>query len=157
MSNPSHWLKRHSLLAGIALIFLLTWPIDLANAGLLPLEVPDPAALTFGWGISVAALIMTGLTLGREGVVALLKRFLLWRVKWTWYFINTGGSLLLAAILHAAGNTAGVFLPMANTLSGANLDVYIMAVAFLILIAIPITDRAGLARPEQAKLTEPQN
>jgi membrane protease YdiL (CAAX protease family) len=30
---------------------------------------------------------MTGLTLGKEGVIALLKRFLIWRVGWKWYLV----------------------------------------------------------------------
>jgi membrane protease YdiL (CAAX protease family) len=280
MLNTTHFLKRHSLVAGILLMFLLTWPIDFANSGVLPVKVPQVVSLTFGWGIIFASLIMTGVTLGRGAVIALLRRFLLWRVNWVWYLIafllypavfstavlaraaltqtgpdfssvmahdifgasanlpvliipfflvdlfangeemgwrgyvlprlqarhsalvsslivgvvwgfwhlprylapehtgsfpllmvkamadsviytwlynNTRGSLLLTAILHAAGNTAGVFLPMANTLSGANMDVYVLAAAFLILIAVTISVSARRARPRQAELIQAQN
>lgn len=46
-----NFLRNHSLIAGILLMFIFTWPIDLANAGLLPLKVPYVISITFGWGI----------------------------------------------------------------------------------------------------------
>jgi len=85
MKPFSEFLRRHSLVIGILLMFLLTWPIDLANAGLMPFKVPFILYLFLGWGFGVASLIMTGLTLGKDGVVALLKRYLQWRVGWKWY------------------------------------------------------------------------
>lgn len=81
------FLRRNSLIAGLLLMFALTWPIDLANAGLLPFQVPFALYLFLGWGFVFAALIMTGLTLGRAAVVALLKRYLIWRVGWRWYLV----------------------------------------------------------------------
>ena len=80
-------LKRHSLVIGIIMMFLLTWPIDLANAGLMPFQVPFAVYILLGWGFILASLIMTGLTLGKGAVIALLKRFLLWRVGWNWYLV----------------------------------------------------------------------
>ena len=62
------FLKRHSLIFGILLIFLLTWPIDLSNAGVSPFKVPFALYIFLGWGFIVASLIMTGLTLGREAI-----------------------------------------------------------------------------------------
>lgn len=69
-------------------------------------------------------------------------------VIYTWLYNHTHGSLLLTTILHAAGNTAGVFLPMANTQSGEHADVYIMAIVFLILTATGVTV-AGSKRESQ--------
>lgn len=269
-------LKRHSLVCGLVLMFALTWPIDLANAGVMPLQVPFAVYVLFGWGLSIAALIMTGLTEGRHAVIALLKRFLIWRVSWNWYLVafllypiifssavvlnalwtntpidfstvmahkifgasatlsvfivpffvfdtltngeelawrgyvlprlqakhgaliaslvlgviwgfwhlprylapgstgpfgwfmlkaladailytwlynNTRGSLLLVTILHAAGNTAGVFLPMANTLSSENLGTLLIAIALEILVAVIVTVYAG---PAWLSRTEPK-
>ena len=93
------FLKRHSLVIGILLMFALTWPIDLANGGLLPFKVPFILYLFLGWGFGVASVIMTGLTLGKAGVVALLKRYLQWRVGWKWYL----APLLLAPALIIGG------------------------------------------------------
>ena len=258
MFNISQFLKRHSLIAGLSLMFLFTWPIDLANSGLLPYEVPFVVSIFLGWGFIGASLIMTGITQGRNAIVNLLKRYLIWRVGWRWYAVafllfpaifilsvlinavlsqsqidfnsvlayeifgpmarlpvlilpyflfdaiangeeigwrgyvlprlqtrfgalasslilgliwwfwhlpkflgaesaslfgiflvkilaeavlytwlynNTRGSLLLVTIFHAAGNTAGVFLPIANTVSGSNLNVLVIAIGLEILTA----------------------
>lgn len=280
MKTFSEFLKRNSLIVGILLMFLLTWPIDLANSGVLPFEVPFVVYILLGWGFIFASLIMTGLTLGRAAVVALLKRFLLWRVglKWylvallflpavyvtavflnaalsgspadfstvfafrifgpsanlpllvlpfmlfdavangeemgwrgyvlprlqvrhsalvaslvvgliwgfwhlpkflapgntssfalymvetvakavlyTWLYNNTKGSLLLVTLFHAAGNTAGVFLPVANTVSGENTSTLLIAISILILAAILVTATAGpahLSRSEKKQVLE---
>ena len=269
-----NFLRNHSLVAGILLMFIFTWPIDLANAGLLPFKVPYVISITFGWGIIFASLIMTGLSLGKEGIVKLVQRFLIWRVGWMWYFAaflllptiylsavrinaawtgspidfstvaahmifgassnlptfvlpffifdfltngeemgwrgyvlprlqtkhsalvsslilgaiwalwhlprylspensssfvlgsikivteailytwlynNTRGSLLLTTIMHTVGNTAGVFLPMANTLSGANMGVLIVVIVIEVMVAVLVTAVAG---PEKLSHSE---
>ncbi len=262
-------LKRHSLAIGILLMFALTWPIDLANSGVVPVHLPFAVSIMVGWGLSIGALIVTGLTQGKDGAVGLLKRFLIWRVSWKWYLVaflmfpaifslavllnavvaqtpitfsgvmaykifgpsadlpllilpfflfdaitngeemgwrgyllprlqarrspliatlmlgvvwgfwhlpkylgpgNTGpfawfmikilaeailytwlyshtqGSLLLTTLFHAAGNTAGMFLPMANAVSGENLSVLIIAVAIEVSLAAVITVATGSTR-----------
>lgn len=87
MNQFTGFLKRHSLLSGVILMFALTWPIDLANSGVLPFRVSEAAAIFVGYGLVSASLLMTGLTLGKHGVVTLLKRFLIWRVSWKWYLV----------------------------------------------------------------------
>lgn len=54
-------------------MFLLTWPIDLANSGMLPFEVPFAVYIFIGYGFIFTSLVMTGLTLGKDGVVELLN------------------------------------------------------------------------------------
>jgi uncharacterized protein len=276
MKQLTSFLKRYSLICGIVLMFLLTWPIDLANSGVLPLHFPFIVYLFLGWGFVFAALIMTGLTLGKTGVVTLLKRYLLWRVGWKWYLVafllapaifisavwlnaaltqqpvdfstimahkifgspanlavfilpfflvdlfsngeeigwrgyvlprlqakysaltatlilgviwsfwhlpkflshwntlsfawftlqtmafavvltwlynNTRGSLLLTGLCHASANTAGLFLPMASTASGNNMNAYITIVLIEVVVAIAITVIAG---PERLSRREPK-
>ncbi len=87
MKQVIEFLKRHSLVVGIILMFLLTWPIDLANSEVLPFRVPFAVYILLGYGFVFASLIMTGLTIGKDAVVALLKRFLMWRVGWKWYLV----------------------------------------------------------------------
>ena len=278
--NPSiEFLKRHSLVVGIVLMFLLTWPIDLANSGVLPFQVPFSIYIFLGYGFVIASLLMTGLTLGKGAVAALLKRYLIWRVGWQWYlaalllypgislavvllnaaltrtvidfsgvfartifgpaanlplfvlpfllfdaiangeeigwrgyvlprlqkkytalaaslivgviwglwhlpkflapgntspfawfmvrqiadavvytwvYNNTKGSLLLVTLLHAASNTAGVFLPVYNTVSGSNPTVFLIEIGLVILAAVVVTVVAGPANlsrtaPRQAQ------
>jgi len=85
MQRSGRFLSRYSLVIGILLMFLFTWPIDLANAGLMPFQVPFALYLFLGWGFGLAAALMTGATLGWPAVVQLYKRYLLWRVGWKWY------------------------------------------------------------------------
>jgi membrane protease YdiL (CAAX protease family) len=290
-NKPNHWatkvriimknfLKRHSLVTGLVLMFLFTWPVDLANSGVIPIKFPFGVYIFLGWGFIFASLIMTGLTLGRDDIIRLVKRFLIWRVelKWylsaflllpaiyaaavllmaalaqpsidfstslayqlfgssanlpvyilpffifeflsngeemgwrgyvlprlqakhsalasslilglvwgfwhlpkylapdysgsfalnmvkflteailyTWLFNNTRGSLLLTTIMHAAGNTAGVFLPLATTLSGSNTDTMIIVVTIEVLIAIVLTISTGSQRLSQTEAILVQN
>jgi GNAT superfamily N-acetyltransferase len=66
------FLTRHSLIVGLALMFVYTWTIDLSNSGVLPFKIPFFVAITFGWGFVIVAVLMTWLTLGKEALVALL-------------------------------------------------------------------------------------
>lgn len=100
MNESQSFLRRHSLVIGIVLMFLFTWPIDLSNSGLLPFKVPFILYLFLGWGFIVAALLMTWLTLGRTAVGQLLQRYLMWRVNWAWY---------LALLIFPAAQALGVF------------------------------------------------
>ena len=68
-------------------MFLLTWPLDLVNSGIVKIDISFIVLLFLGWGFVFASVIMTGLTLGRESVISLLKRFLRWRVGWKWYLV----------------------------------------------------------------------
>ena len=279
MKQPTGFLQRHSLVIGIILMFLLTWPIDLANSKVLPIQFPFLVYLFLGWGFVFAAVIMTWLTLGKASVVSLLKRYLQWRVHWRWYlaafllmpaltaggvflhavlsgvppdfstvmghkifgdtaylplfilpffivdliangeeigwrgyllprlqtkygaltstlilgviwglwhlpkylshwntasfiwfmvqtmayavlltwlYNNTKGSLLLVALCHASSNTAGVFLPMANTVSSENMGAYITVTLLEVAAAIVITIAAGPARLSRTELKQVQ-
>lgn len=273
------FLKRHSLACGIVLMFALTWPIDLANSGVLPIQAPFAVYIILGWGVIAASLIMTALTLGKRAVSALIIRFLIWRMGWQWYLVafllfpaifatavglnalfthtpvdfsgvmahtifgaaadlpllvlpffmfdaltngeemgwrgyvlprlqakhgavaaslilgvvwgfwhlpkflapgngasfgwfmlkilaeavlytwlynSTRGSLLLTTIMHSAGNTAGIFLPMANTVSGENMSVLIIAVAIEVCVAVLVSIFAGPANLSRTEAKQTQ-
>ena len=105
--NPTiNFLKRHSLVIGIALMFLFTWPLDLVNTGIVKLNIPFIVLLFLGWGFGFAAVLMTGLTLGRAAVFTLLKRYFQWRVGWKWYL----AAFLLEPILLALGVYANALM-----------------------------------------------
>ena len=280
MNQITAFLKRHALVIGIVLMFALTWPIDLAHLGLLPFQVPFVLYLFLGWGFGIASVIMTALTLGKAGVISLLKRYVQWRVGWKWYlaalflgpalitggvFLNaaltgitpdfstvmaykifgasaslllfilpffmidfiangeeigwrgyvlprlqtkygglasslilgviwgfwhlpkylthwntvsflwfmahmlavsiiytwlyngTRGSLLLVTLLHASTNTAGLFMPMANTVTSANMGAYIMYVLLEGLLAITIISVTRLERPSSTEPVQVQS
>lgn len=79
-------------------MFALTWPLY-AQLGLF-----------VGYGLAVAALVMTGVTQGRAGIRNLLARFLIWRVGVRWYLIVLLGPVLLnlAAIAVFAASRGAV-------------------------------------------------
>jgi uncharacterized protein len=142
------FVKRHSLPIGIGLMFMLTWPIDLAHAGHLQLQIPFVVYLFLGWGFVIASVAMTGFTLGNAGVVALLKRFLIWRVGWSWLVIALFlyPSILLAAVLINAAITetpldfSGVF---AHRIFGASAYLPMFIVPFFLVDAISNGEEIG--------------
>jgi len=83
------FLKQHALIAGLILIFAFTWPVDLGLAaysrGLINFNIPEVVGIMVGYGIVIATILITAIVSGREGVTALMRRFLIWRVGWNWY------------------------------------------------------------------------
>lgn len=94
-----NFLNRHSLVIGLIMMFLYTWTIDLSNSGILPLKVPFFVAITLGWGFIFLSLFMTWLTLGKDEMTRLFKRFFLWSAGWKWWMVAL---LLLPALRFAA-------------------------------------------------------
>lgn len=108
------FINRHSLIIGLILMFLYTWTIDLSNSAILPFHMPFAVTITLGWGFIFISLLMTVLTLGKNAAVALLKRFLIWRVGWKW--------LLAAVVLDPACIILGVALHAVLTRTPLNFD-----------------------------------
>jgi membrane protease YdiL (CAAX protease family) len=148
MNTTTVFLKRHSLVIGILLMFALTWPIDLANSGALPFQVPFIVYIFLGYGFGIAALLMTGLTLGKEGVLALLKRFLIWRVGWKWYLvafllyplIMVSAVLLNAVLTHTALDFSQVF---AHKIFGPSVNLLVFILPFFLVDAISNGEEIG--------------
>lgn len=147
MNQMTAFLKHHSLVIGIVLMFALTWPIDLANSGILPFKVPFLVYLTLGYGFIFASLLMTGLTLGKEGLVTLLKRFLLWRVGWKWYL-----ALLIMPVLILAGvllNAALTQTPLdfstayAHKIFGPSANLLVFVIPFFLVDALTNGEEIG--------------
>jgi membrane protease YdiL (CAAX protease family) len=137
MNTVTAFLKRHSLAMGLLLMFAFTWPIDLANSGLMPFQFPFLVYLFLGWGIVFAALLMTWLTLGRSGVISLLKRYLLWRVGWRWYLaaffllpiLILGGVYINAALTGVPPDYSSV---MAYKIFGASANLPLLVVPWFL-------------------------
>ncbi len=60
-------------------------------------------------------------------------------------FNNTRGSLLLVALLHASENTAGAFLPIANTATTANSATLLFEIGIAALLVVALALTAGPA------------
>jgi hypothetical protein len=63
----------------------------------------------------------------------------------TWVFNNTHGSLLLVAMLHAAANTAGVFLPITNTATAANPGTLLFQIGIDFILVVVLVIGLGAA------------
>ena len=138
MNTISVFLKRHSLGMGILLMFAFTWPIDLAYSGLLPFQVPFLVYLFLGWGFVVAAVLMTWLTLGKDAVLSLLKRYLLWRVSWKWFlaaFLLEPFLLVLGVIVNAlvTGVSPDFSDVMAYQIFGKSATLWLFIVPFFVI------------------------
>lgn len=134
-----NWLRRYPVSTGFALMFALTWPIDLWAAaysrGWTDVSPPALLPVLVGYGFVVAALVATGLLDGPAGIRALLRRFLVWRVGGRWYAVVLLGPavvVLVALALHVvSGGTAPDFgHPFARQLFGDSAGLWAMLPIF---------------------------
>jgi hypothetical protein len=75
--------------------------------GLLPYDLPDALGLVLFIlasliGPNVAALVVTGLTEGRAGVRALLRRIVQWRVAPRWYLVALFANMVIWTATYSA-------------------------------------------------------
>jgi membrane protease YdiL (CAAX protease family) len=147
MQSLSGFLKRHSLVIGILLMFLFTWPQDLSNAGLMPFQVPFMMYLFLGWGFIVASVLMTWLTLGCSAVGALLRRYLKWRVGWKWYLVLliVPAIEVVSVFAHAAltGTPVDFTYVMADELRPESFSRLAFVIPFLLVDAIANGEEIG--------------
>ena len=81
MSRLSSVAKRHPLVTFFMLAYALTWWASIVYA-----VYPNPFPV-FPYGPFLAAIITLGLTSGKGGIKALLRRMVMWRVGVRWYAI----------------------------------------------------------------------
>lgn len=102
------WLKRHPIIAMVALMYLLAWPKLIAEAtdsyGLTHLHLSSLLDILTGWAPGIAAFTITALVQGRPGVVELRRKTFRWRVGARWYAVALFGSAAL--LLSGAGTYA---------------------------------------------------
>lgn len=135
-------LKRYPVSAGFALMFVCTWPIDLwaaanSHGWALP-SIPWILPMLVGYGFVVAALVMTGIIDGRDGVRALLGKFLVWRVGVLWYGVVLLGPAVIdltAIAVHVllGGATPDFSRPFARQIVGSSVSLWAMLPLFFLL------------------------
>jgi len=85
-SNNSPWFKRHSLILYFIIAFAFSWTIYLSLVAVKHgwTDAPIPYSLHYlaSFGPTLAALIVTALTAGKEGLRELWSRMIKWRVRW---------------------------------------------------------------------------
>jgi membrane protease YdiL (CAAX protease family) len=87
----TNFIKRHSLLIYFTLTFIISWGAVLILAGPNGIPVAEDQAVVLGMalllGPSVAGILLTGLTSGRDGFRDALSHLLTWRVSARWYAV----------------------------------------------------------------------
>lgn len=114
--------RRHPLIVFFALVFVLTWSIQVpwiaGQNGRLPFQVPLPFVLLMGWMPGLAAIIVTGATSGKAGIRRLLGRIIRWRVGIGWYLVVLGFVVtfpLASQALDPVSGGTGIHLPALST------------------------------------------
>jgi membrane protease YdiL (CAAX protease family) len=110
--NPA---KRHSLLMFFVLAYAFSWaveiPLALRAQGLLAAPIPRQLHYLSAYGPMLAAIVVTGLTGGLEGLKDLFGRMLKWRVRPVWWLVALAPLvlyLLVAVVLRfVPGQVAG--------------------------------------------------
>jgi membrane protease YdiL (CAAX protease family) len=127
-----------------ALVLAFTWPfliVDvLGSHGILPFRVPVALWLVMGYMPTLAAVVVTNVTQGREGVRALLKKLLITRVGLRWYLFAIFGlaGVAIAAIVlsNLFGNSADVPIIPAEMMAAGPIALIVNAVLGFLLRGI---------------------
>lgn len=113
-SGIKRLITHHQLTAYFLLAYGFMWlfvvPLGLSRShgsGVLPYDLSEGLGNTLYLlgtfiGPTVAALIVTGVTEGRTGIMRLLKRLIQWRVRARWYIVALGINLLIWLLAYAA-------------------------------------------------------
>jgi membrane protease YdiL (CAAX protease family) len=102
MIGRSHPAARHSLLMFFVLAYALSWaveiPLALRAQGLISARIPWSLHYLAAYGPMLAAIIVTGITSGREGLRELAGRMFKWRVRPVWWLVALAPLVLYALL-----------------------------------------------------------
>jgi membrane protease YdiL (CAAX protease family) len=94
--------KGHSLFAFLILAYAFSWaveiPLALKAQGLIDAPIPFALHYLAGYGPMLAALIVTGLTDGWEGLRELFRRVLKWRLRPAWWLVAIAPLILYGLV-----------------------------------------------------------
>ena len=100
--NISSRAKSHSLFLFIVLAYAISWAVEipLALKAQSLIDVPIPFSLHYlaAYGPMLAAIVVTWLTDGRDGLRELFGRMLKWRVRPMWWLVAVAPILLHALV-----------------------------------------------------------
>ena len=140
-SGLKAFIKRQPLISMYIIMFVLAWsvmvPQALYSQGLISAPIPLFLELITGWAPLIAAVVVSALIAGREGVRKLLSRFLVWRVGIQWYIVAF--SLLAMVILGGIGLHVlfGGAMPVIPA-AGASVINILLSFALLIVVGVVI-------------------
>jgi hypothetical protein len=83
--------RTRDLVAYFSLAYAFSWlvgiPLALSNQGVIEPFLPQWTHYLFAYGPMLAALVVTGLSEGREGLRDIGSRMILWKVRPIWWIV----------------------------------------------------------------------
>ena len=131
------FVKRHQLISMYIILFALAWSVMIPQAlysqGILSAPLPVFVEILTGWAPAIAAIVITAIISGRQGMREFFKRFLIWRVGAQWYLV----AFLLLALLILGGISLHVLFGGAvPAMPAAGAPLWKIAFAFLLFIVL---------------------
>lgn len=91
MKTLTEYARKHEILGFFLIAYVLSWmvgiPLALAAQGKVKLFIPFSLHYLYAYGPALAALIMTWLVSGSEGLKELFSRITRWNVKPIWWVV----------------------------------------------------------------------
>ncbi|HJR81945.1 MAG TPA: CPBP family intramembrane glutamic endopeptidase [Anaerolineales bacterium] len=110
-SQSNSIVKKYPLMFFFLLAYGLTWPFMIVEVfesyNMLPFQVPMAILILQAFMPGLAAVIVTGLSSGREGIRALFRKLLIVRVEFRWYAFAIFGMAAISAAAIALHNLFG--------------------------------------------------
>jgi membrane protease YdiL (CAAX protease family) len=95
LQTKESFIQKHPLISFFVLAIGLTWIFMITDAlgshNILPFRLPLPLMVVMGYMPTLAAVIVTAQTKGRDGVRALFRKLLIARVGLGWYLVAIFG------------------------------------------------------------------
>lgn len=108
--------KKYPLTTFFLLVFGLTWPFMIVDAlgsqEILPFRLPLPLLIVMGYMPTLAAVIVAGLTKGKEGIKHLFRKLLIARVGFRWYLFAIFGMAVTSYLSIVLANLTGLLPPL---------------------------------------------
>jgi membrane protease YdiL (CAAX protease family) len=144
-------LARHPLISFFAMAYALTWlawsPWYLSEDGIGLLHYDGEAVSDYVntvaliVGPTLSAFIMTGVTEGRKGVGRLLRRIVLWRVRFRWYLFVLLG--IPAIVVLSTVAVPGALASFEASALPSTLFLYVVATPVFLFVGGPVFEEIG--------------
>jgi uncharacterized protein len=110
-STNATFIQRYRLPVFFVLAIGLTWIFMITDAlgshGIIPFRLPIPLLVVMGYMPTLAAVIVTGILKGRDGIRALFRKLLIARVGAAWYLLAIFAFALVSVLAVVLYNTLG--------------------------------------------------
>jgi membrane protease YdiL (CAAX protease family) len=116
VQSKESFIQKNPLLSFFLLAIGLTWIFMITDAlgshNIIPFRLPLPLMVVMGYMPTLAAVIVTGATHGKQGVRALFRRLTIVRVGFSWYLFAIFGLAVMYVVVILLHNLFGNVPPL---------------------------------------------